>query len=106
MSIAQVVLEIANDYAASFDARVPAIQREILDLEAQLAKKKDELEAARNARKRAGELPALLKREVICPYCYVGSGSVATLRTIGHGPGDDPAKDMFRCNSCNRTFTA
>lgn len=104
MSIARTVLEIANEYASSLNAGIPAIQRELADIEKQKSGKEAKLNVARNALKRVSEFPALLRSEVVCPYCWINDGRKATLRTVGHGPGDDPRSDMFRCNSCHRSF--
>jgi hypothetical protein len=106
MSIIQVVLEIANEYATSLDRRMPTIQKELADMEAQKAQTEAQLDSARNALKRSREFPLLLRREPICPYCWIDSGRKASLRALGRAPDDDPHLTVFRCNSCERAFSA
>ena len=102
MSIIQVILEIANEYATSLDRRMPTIQKELADIEAQKAQTEAQLDSARNALKRSREFPLLLRREPICPYCWIDSGRKA----LGRAPDDDPHLTVFRCNSCERAFSA
>jgi hypothetical protein len=106
MSITQVVLEIANEYATSLDRRIPTIQRELADIEAQKAQTEAQLDSASKALNRSREFPLLLRREPICPYCWIDSGRRDSLRALDHAPDDDPRLDIFRCSSCERTFAA
>jgi len=104
MPITQQIVKIAQERAAARNQRIPTLQKELSDIQAQIIEKQTELDAASNALKRAREFPVLLRSETICPYCWIDFGRKAGLRAVGHGPNDDPDDDIFRCNSCNASF--
>jgi hypothetical protein len=106
MSITEVVLEIANEYATSLDQRMPALQKELADLEARKAQAEAQLDSARDALKRSHEFPLLLRRDPICPYCWIDSGRKVSLTAVGQTSEDDPHLTTFRCSSCEQTLAA
>jgi hypothetical protein len=96
MSIADSLFREAQAIAAHFQGTALNLEREILDLEAQLQTKKAALYTARMASKRASNFRPMFGADFYCPGCWVEKEENATLRPI---PGD-----AMRCNVCDRLF--
>lgn len=96
MSIETSLREEAEQAALSIQGRIGQIELEIRQKNVERAKLIDELNHARLASHRLEKYPVVHGSNVLCPYCWVGQGKLATLVRVDYGDG----REGLRCNAC------
>jgi hypothetical protein len=96
MSIESCLQEEAEQAALSIQSRIGELEREIRNKTQERAKLVDELSHARLASNRLEKYQTVYGSNILCPYCWVGRGKLATLARIEYGDG----REVLRCSSC------
>jgi hypothetical protein len=91
-----ILLEIAEQLAATSQGYASQLQREIFELEQEAAQKKAALDAARLAPKRLADYPVTLGADYACPYCWFDAAKRSPLRAI---PGGTREFDLMKCDA-------
>ena len=97
MNAEEMLRERAAKAAASVEQRTTGLETEIFDLEAALANKKAELDAANGALERLNSYVPSLGGQLQCPDCWVFRQRHESLVAV---PGGRYGIDLFRCPHC------
>jgi hypothetical protein len=100
MSVEVGLTRLAADFAQTAQIRISSLQREIFELQNELAKKHAESKSAGGALERAANYPVTRGVDYLCPACWVLDGRESRLQ-LHEGSG---AEDNFDCGSCQRSF--
>ena len=102
MAVAAQITELAQYLAQDAHQRAVRLERDILKLKADLAKKEAALGAARLAPKRLANFVVQLQGDYQCPRCWIEREARAPLHPVG---GGTPTHDKFRCGTCDLEVT-
>ncbi len=97
MFIHDAINRAAMEIAEQKHASVAYLEREIVDLEANLKKKRTERDQGRGALQRLSNFPVKVGADYLCPYCWVVEGKRSPIHPIG---SNLPRTDIMRCTVC------
>ena len=92
--------QYAVQIAESLKSQEASFEREILDLETQLAQARASRDAARGAVKRLADFQVQIRGNYQCPRCWIEHGIQSNLRSVPSTTYDD----IFRCRECGSDF--
>ena len=102
MAVAAQITELAEYLVRDAHQRGARLEREILKLKAELAKKEDALTVARLAPKRLANFAVQFRGDYQCPRCWIESETRAPLHPVG---GGTRTHDKLRCGTCDLEVT-